>query len=64
MNANTQNAANIGIGAIKWAFPFGEKTISLLIDGEKPNQYEMQSLIDILSAVKKTLPQRKKEEIK
>lgn len=62
MNANTQNTANMGLGAIKWAFPFGEKTISLLIDGGNPNQEEMQSLIDILAAVKKTLPQKKKEE--
>jgi hypothetical protein len=64
MNANTQNAANMGLGAIKWAFPFGEKTISLLIDGGNPNQEEMQSLIEILTAVKNTLPTKKKEEKK
>lgn len=64
MDANTQNAANVGLRAVKWAFPFGEKTASLLIDGGKPNQQEMQSLIDILTAVKKTLPQKKEEEIK
>jgi hypothetical protein len=64
MNANTQNTAKMGLGAIKWAFPFGEKTISLLIDGGNPDQEEMQSLIDILTAVKKTLPQKKKEEKK
>lgn len=45
-----------GSKPVIWTFPFGEKTASLGITGGKPTQEEMQSLIDILTAFKNTLP--------
>lgn len=62
MDANLENAVNMGLKPIRWTFPFGEKTASLSIDGGKPKQEEMQSLINILMAVKETLPKKKEEE--
>ncbi|MCX5634726.1 MAG: hypothetical protein NTW55_02635 [Planctomycetota bacterium] len=44
--------------AIAWTFPIGEKTASLTIIGGRPSQEEMDSLITILEAFKKTLPNR------
>ena len=62
MNSNVQNVVNMGFRAVQWSFPFGEQTASLLIPGWKPNQEEMQSLIDVLNAFKNTLPKQKEED--
>ncbi len=62
VNTSVQNTENTSPQAIKWTFPFGEKTASLSIQGGKPKQEEMTMLIAILEAFKNTLPSRKEEE--
>lgn len=55
-NPPLQNTTILSSKPIVWTFPFGNKTASLAITGGKPNQEEIDSLITILDAFKKTLP--------